>query len=152
MHKTLTAVFVALALTLLAAAPAAAGEVTETFDFELDAWKEIDAVDGPVTLHRIRLDRKQDRVTKSVLSRPYNQEYLDVVRVTLEFTNEATSTWKARLDIRWLDAEGRVIDGFGANEKLDKKAAREVVRVSIPTLKYAVERAKTLEVKVHFRP
>lgn len=43
-------------------------------------------------LHRIRLDRKKDRVTKSVISRPYNQEYLDVVRVTLEYTNEATAT------------------------------------------------------------
>ena len=53
--------------------------------------------------------------------------------------------------MRWLDAEGRVIDGFCANEKLDKKAAKQVVRVSVPTLKYAVERAETLEVTVHFK-
>ena len=152
MHKTLIFCFAPLALTLLAAAPAAAGEVTKTFDFELDAWHEIDAVDGPVKLHRIRLDRKQDRFTKSVLSRPYNQELLDVIRITLEYTNEATSGWKARLDIRWLDGEGRVIDGFGANEKLAKKAARQVVKVSVPTLKYGVERAETLEVKVLFQP
>ena len=152
MRKSLFTGFAILVLTLLAAAPAAGGEVTKTFDFELDSWHDIDAVDGPVKLHRIRLDRKQDRLTKSVLSRPYNQDYLDVVQVTLEYTNEATASWKARLDIRWLDAEGRVIDGFGANEKLEKKAARQVFRVSIPTLKYAVERAETLEVKVHFQP
>ena len=152
MQKILNMAFATLALTLLAAVPAAAGEVDKTFDFELDAWHEIDVVDGPVKLHRIRLDQKKDRLTKSTLSRPYNQEYLENVRITLEYTNEATSGWKARLDVRWLDAEGRVIDGFGANEKLEKKAARQVVRVSVPTLKYGIERAETLEVKILFQP
>ena len=152
MHKTLGILLTAFAFTLLATAPAAAGEVTQTFDFELDAWHEIGIVDGPVKLHRIRLDRKEDRITKSVVSRPYYQEYLEVLRVTLEYTNEATAGWQARLDIRWLDDEGRVIDGFSANEKLDKKAAKEVVRVSVPTLKYAVQRAETLELKVHYQP
>lgn len=152
MQKFFCLVCVSLALTLLPTAPAAAGEVTQVFDFELDAWHELDAEDGPVTLHRIRLDRKEDRFNKTALARPYNQEYLEVLRVTLEYTNEASAAWKARLDLRWLDAEGRVIDGFGANEKLSKKSARQVTRVSIPTLKYGVERAEKLEVTIHFQP
>lgn len=151
MHKILV-VFVVTALTLLTTIPAGAGEVTRSFDFELDTWNDVDSVDGPVTLHRVRLDRKEERISKTLLSRPHNQEYLDVIRITLEYTNEASAAWKARLEIRWLDAEGRIIDGFGANEKLNKKAAKQVVRVSVPTLKYGVEVAKTLEVMVHFQP
>lgn len=141
-----------IALASFPAAPALAGEVTKTYDFELHDWHDIDSNDGPLTLHRIQLDTKEGRFTKSALNRPHNQEYLETVQIQLEYTNEGSDAWKARLEVRWLDGEGRVIDGISANEKLEKKSARKLTKVSLSTLKYGLERAEKLEVTVHFEP
>jgi hypothetical protein len=129
-----------------------AQEVVRTYDFEIDRWFEIDAVDGAVTLHRIRIDRKEDRLTKAALARPYNQQYLEPVRFQLDYSNGSSSKWDARVTVRWLDEEGRVIDGFSANETLQKKSARKIAQASVSTLKYGLARAKTLEVEVRFEP
>ncbi len=133
-------------------APLAAAETTKSYDFAMDAWHAVDESDGPVTLHRIRLDRKDDRFTKSTLARPHNQEFLETVRIQLEYTNTASQKWRARVSAKWLDEDGQVIDGFSANETLDKKSARKVTQVSVSTLKYGLERAKTLEVEIHYEP
>jgi hypothetical protein len=138
--------------TLLTPLAAVAGEVTKTYEFALHEWHGIDATDGPVTLHRIQLDTREGRFTKSTISRPYNQEFLETVQVQLEYTNESSGPWKARIGVRWLDEEKRVIDVISANEKLDKKAARQVTKLSLSTLKYGLERAETLEVTIHFEP
>lgn len=143
-------------LTVLAsalAAPAAfAAEITKTWEFALHEWHDIDATDGPVTLHRIQLDTKEGRFTKSAINRPYNQEYLETLQFQLEYTNESSTAWKARISVRWLDEEGEVIDGVSANEKLDKKSARKVTKLSMSTLKYGMERAEKLEVTIHYEP
>ncbi len=146
---------VALAVALgpiLGAGTLAAAEIAKTYDFVMDDWHAIDEADGPVTLHRVRLDRKDARFTKSALARPHNQEFLETVRIQLEYTNTSSQKWSARLNVRWLDEDGQVVDGFSANESLDKKSARKVTQVSVSTLKYGLERAKTLEVEVHFEP
>ena len=142
------------ALLLLAAGSGVAGaeEVIKTYEFEVDRWHAIEVVDGPVTLHRIRVDRKEDRLTKSVLARPYNQQYLEPIRFQLDYTNGSSSKWKARVSVRWLDKEGRVIDGFSANETLQKKSANKIAQASVATLKYGLERAQTLEVEIRFEP
>jgi hypothetical protein len=54
--------------------------------------------------------------------------------------------------VRWLDEEGRIIDAFSANEVMGKKSARKVAQASVSTLKYGLERAKTLEVEARFEP
>ena len=129
-----------------------AAEVVKTYDFAVDEWQEIGETDGPVTLHRIRIDRKEGRLTKSTISRPYNQSYLEPVRFQLEYSNGSSKKWRARVTVRWLDEEGRIIDGFSANESMDKKSSHKVAQASVSTLKYGIERAKTLEVEVRFEP
>lgn len=129
-----------------------AAEVVKTYDFAVDEWHEIGEADGPVSLHRIRIDRKEARLTKSTLARPYNQSYLEAVRFQLEYSNGSTQKWRTRVTVRWLDEEGKVIDGFSANEALGKKNAHKVVQASVATLKYGLERAKTLEVEIRFEP
>ena len=133
-------------------AGANAAEVARSYDFAVDEWQEIGEVDGPVTLHRIRIDRKEDRLNKSTIARPYNLGYLETVRFQLEYTNGSSQKWRARIEVRWLDEAGKVIDGFGANETLDKKSANKVAQASVSTLKYGIQKAKTLEIKVRFEP
>ncbi len=152
MNRTsILAASAALAVLLLAS-PAPAAQLSQTFDFAIDRWFPLEAGDGPVTLHRIRLDLLEGRLTKSSLARPYNSEYLETVRIQLDYTNRATAKWSARVTVRWLDAEGRVIDGFSANEKLERNSARKVAQVTLSTLRYGLERAATLEVDIHYEP
>ncbi len=150
-RKVVKAILVAV---LLAAGVGVANaeEVVKSYEFEVDRWHEIAVSDGPVTLHRIRIDRKEDRLTKSVLARPYNQQNLEPVRFQLDYSNGSSSKWRARITLRWLDEEGRVIDGFSANETLQKKSANKIAQASVATLKYGLERAKTLEVEIRFEP
>ena len=137
---------------LFGAGNVGAAEVKKTYDFALDEWQEIGETDGAVTLHRIRIDRKEGRLTKSAIARPYNQSYLEPVRFQLEYSNGSSEKWKARVTVRWLDEDGQIIDGFSANEVRGKKSARKVAQASVSTLKYGLERAKTLEVEVRFEP
>ena len=152
MKKRWLGIVAASLLLAMTASVAAADEVVRRYEFDLDEWQAIEATDGPVTLHRIRIDRKEDRLTKSVLARPYNQEYLEPIRFQLEYSNNASKKWRARIAVRWLDEGGMVIDGFSANETLDKKSASKTVQASVATLKYGLEKAKTLEVEIRFEP
>ena len=138
--------------TLFGGGALGAAETLKSYDFVVDEWQEIGATDGPVTLHRVRIDRLEGRLTKSTLARPYNQGYLETVRFQLDYSNGSSAKWRARITVRWLDEEGRVIDGFSANETLDKKSARKITQASVSTLKYGLERARTLEVEVRFEP
>lgn len=140
----------ALALAL-AASPALAGEIEKKVPFELDRWIDLGASDGPVTLHRIRLAR-QGRGAKSKLMRPGNSEYLEDVRIELEFTNDATRDWEARLRLVWKDAQGEVIDGYSDTEGLDDKSRHDVQTVTLSTLRYGLERARSLELRIDFYP
>ena len=141
------------ALLLAGASAATAGEaIVKSYDFAVDKWFEIEESDGPITLHRIRIDRKEDRLTKSVIARPYNQQYLEPVRFQLDYTNTSSAKWKTRVTVRWLDEEGSVIDGFSANETFQKNSARRIVQASVATLKYGLQQATTLEVEVRVDP
>jgi hypothetical protein len=133
------------------AAPLAAGQVEKSAPFALDQLIELGATDGPATLHRIRLVRASG-FTKSKLVRPGNSEYLTDVQVQLEYSNDATRDWEARLDIEWLDAEGRPIDGYDDRESLDSDARFEQQTVTLSTLRYGLERAKTIQVRIEFHP
>lgn len=145
-------VLLAAVATITGSARLEAAEVVKTYDFAIDEWQEIGEVDGPVTLHRIRIDRKEDRLNKASLARPNNLGYLEPVRFQLEYTNGASQKWRARVEVRWMDEDGMIIDGFSANETLDKKSAQKITQASISTLKYGIKKAKTLEVKIRFEP
>lgn len=150
----MTSVSFCAAVLLLCATSAAAqgGEVAKTYDFAIDNWNEIAVEDGPVTLHRIRLDRKVGRISQANLARRFNEEYLQPIRFNLEYSNSSSAKRRLRVTVRWLDEEGKVIDGFGAAETLQKKSSHRVVQASVATLKYGLDRARTLEVEIRFEP
>lgn len=139
-------------LAVAGAVAADGAETVKTYQFSVDTWNPVSVEDGPVTLHRIRLDRKHDRLTQATLSRRANEEYLQPIRYHLEYSNTSSAKRRLRVTVRWLDEEGRVIDGFGATETLAKKSAQRVVQSSVATLKYGLDRAVTLEVELRFEP
>ncbi len=141
----------ALLLATLVAPPARAGEAEKTAPFELGRWIELGATDGPVTLHRIRV-LKEGGVTKSKLFRPGNSEYLTDVRIELEYTNEGSHDWEARLHVSWLDGAGDVIDGYNDGENLDSDSRLDKVTVTLSTLRYGLDRAKSLRIRIGFAP
>jgi len=140
-----------LALALVGAGAAAAGEVEKRVPFELDRWVDLQSTDGPVTLHRLRVAR-QAAGAKSKLVRPGNSQYLADVQIQLEFTNDATRDWEARLEVEWLDADGAVIDGYGDSENLDSESRHDEQTVTLSTLRYGLERARTLKIRIRFQP
>lgn len=145
-------VLAAAVVSLLAGTGAAsAGEVEKSVDFQLDRWVDLQATDGPVTLHRLRVAR-QAAGAKSKLVRPGNSQYLADVQIQLEFTNDATRDWEARLEVEWLDADGAVIDGYGDSENLDSESRHDEQTVTLSTLRYGLERARTLKIRIRFQP
>lgn len=139
----------ALASSLFATG-ALAGEVEKNVDFELDRWIELESTDGPLTLHRFRIVRASG--TKSRLLRPGNSEYLEDVQLQLEFTNDASRDWEARLDVVWSDGSGNVIDGYHDSENLDNDSRHDQQTVTLSTLRYGLERARKLKLRIRFDP
>ncbi len=128
-----------------------AGTVEKNVPFALDQWIELVSTDGPVTLHRLRLVR-QGGVTKSSFMRPGNNKYLDDVQIQLEFTNDSTNDWEARISIEWLDGDGKSIDGYQGDEGLDSEKRHEQQTVTISTLKYGIDKARKLAIRIDTNP
>lgn len=128
-----------------------AGTAEKSATFRLGEWVELAATDGPVTLHRIRLVQ-EGGFTKSKFMRPGNSQYLSDVQIQLEFTNDSTNDWEAQFDLEWLDADGKPIDGYRGQEGLDSEKRHEEQTVTLSTLRYGLERAKRLRVRIEFQP
>jgi hypothetical protein len=141
-----------LSLILASAVPAAAGSVSKSVPFQLDEWIELEAEDGPVTLHRIRVREVKGGFTKSKLFRPGNDQYLETIQIELEYTNTASRDWEADLDVTWLDSAGKVIDGYHDDESLNENERHEGTTVTLSTLRYGLDHAKKLEIAIEFRP
>lgn len=144
-RRAFAAALFALCTPLFLPLPAAA--VEKSAPFALDQWIELKSTDGPVTLHRVRL-ASQGGITKSKLMRPGSAGYLADVQIQLEFTNEATDDWKAAIRFEWLDAAGAVIDGYVGTENLDSEARFEQQTVTLSTLRYGLEKAKTVRFEI----
>ncbi len=142
-----TAVALAVAIP-----PAVAGNVSKTVPFELGAWTTLDAVDAPVTLHRIRVVEETGTFTKSNIFRPGGSPYQMDVQIQLEYSNTSTHGWDAKIVAEWLDADGKAIDGYKGKESLDSKEDHDVDTMTLSTLKYGIEKAKTLRVSIEFGP
>lgn len=144
--------FSGLALLLLAPPAARAGEVAKTVSFSLGTWADLAATDGPVTIHRIRLER-QSGITKSKLFRPGGgSSYAADVQVQIEFTNDATHDWDAEVEVEWLDKDGVPIDGYRGTESLDSESRHDLQTITLSTLRYGLDRAKKLRVRLEFHP
>jgi hypothetical protein len=149
--KLVPCLAVAALVAALGAAPAAAGEVEKTVPFALDQWWDLGVTDGPLTLHRIRITR-EGRGVKSKIMRPGNSEYLEDIQIQLEFTNDATKDWEARVDLEWSDAQDNPIDGYNDRETLDSESRHEDQTVTLSTLRYGLDRAKKLAIRIEFQP
>lgn len=147
MKRTLGA---ALTLAMLAlATPAVAGTFEKEVPFALETWFDIDSQEGPVTLHRLRIV-KERQSAKSRIMRPGNSEYLQDVQIQLEYTNDATRDWEAKLRVEWLDEKGLVIDGYNDEENLDSDSRHDQATVTLSTLRYGLERAKKLVLRIDY--
>ena len=130
---------------------AEAGELSRTFPFELGTWYELDVTDGPVTLHRIRVRRREGPVTKARLFRGVDTPYAETVVIELEYTNDTEDQeWEADILAHWVDSEGRPIDGYDDTESLNEDEGREIATMTIATLKYGIQVAKEFVVAIDF--
>ncbi len=129
-----------------------AESVNKTVPFELDRWYELKVEEGPVILHRMRIAGKEGLVSKSKIFRPGNSEYLETVQIQIEYSNNSSKDWKAELKIHWLDEQDRIIDGYNGSEELGEEERFQHAHVSLSTLKYGLDRAKKLRIRMDAVP
>ena len=133
--------------------PALAGAevIDKEFPFELDKWYDINFEDGPITIHRVRVEAIEGNF-KSRVFRPglKNDEMVQDVQIQVEYSNDASRDYEAELEIFWLDSEGRRIDGYQGEEDMDEEERREEMTALRSTLVYGLEVAKTLSVKITY--
>ncbi len=144
-------------MTLAAAAalvaPAAAQTlVDKTLPFELDKWYELKATDGPITLHRLRLERQGGGGLKARVTRGADEEYAAPVKVELEYSNAASTDWRAVFRITWVDDAGETIDGYNGSHQLDEKKDFARTGGTVTTLKYGLAKARRLRVLLSVKP
>lgn len=149
MKKITLLLILTLAATL--ALPTFASDIEKNVSFELDRWYDIEVTEGPVTIHRVRLE-KQSGVTKSSFFRPGNNEYLQTVQIQIEYSNDSSKDWEAELDIHWKDANGEIIDGYQDEEGLDEGDRHDITTVTLSTLKYGLKKAKKLHIEMSLHP
>ena len=146
MSRRISSPAFALAVALLlSSTPAAA--VEKNVAFALDQWIDLNVTEGPVTLHRIRL-ASQSGVTKSKIFRPGGSMFTTDVQIQLEFTNQSTDDYEARIRFEWLDAAGVAIDGYDGTESLDNEARFEQQTMTISTLRYGLDKAKKIRLAI----
>jgi len=137
----------ALVLGLLAPVPGHAASVKKSVALEFDKWYDVDLQDGPVTLHRIRFERKHESM-RAKLIRPGNTEPMQDVQVQFEFSNHDKEDWKALIRFSWMDADGKTIDSYSSEENLDDSSDHKGQTITVPTLAYGLDRAKTLAYEI----
>ena len=134
---------------LLSAPSALADEVEKTFPFELGEWQEVDFQDGPITIHRVRLEPKESNLKSKVL-RPGGRTDPMVrdVQIQVEYSNERSSDIEATLEIFWFDSKGRRIDGYEGTEDMNDEKRYERMTALRSTLVYGLDVAKKLKVRI----
>ena len=138
------------AAALAAAAPAQAQiSVNRTVDFELEKWFEIEERDGPVTLHRIRLEREGGGLRSRIQGA---NEFQVPIKVSLEYTNNSSKDWKAQFHVVWMDAAGEPIDGYVGSSDIDEEKKYERAGGTVTTLKYGLSRARKIRIVVDAKP
>lgn len=145
--------FVVAVIAIVASGQRAEATVLkQSCDFVLEQWCDVNQVDGSVTIHRARVTTTEAGLRSISATNALNDEYLKRVSVQIEYTNEGGRKYKSFVKVRWLDADGEAIDGFGDEEGLEANKARGMIKRSIGALKYGLVKAKTLEVEVNVNP
>jgi len=140
-----------LAATVLARPASAQTSVDKTVPFELEKWYELNVKEGPITLHRIRLERGAGGGLKSRVTGG-EDEYRVPVKVELEYTNAASSDWRAVFRVSWVDDGGETIDGYNGSHQLSEKKDFERTGGTVTTLRYGLARAKKLRLLLNVKP
>ena len=140
-----------LGMAVLARPAAAQTSVDKTLPFELDKWYALDVKEGPITLHRIHLER-QGGVSLKARVAGADDEYRLPVKVELEYSNASSTDWKAAIRVSWLDDRGNVIDGYTGSSELDEKKDFDRVGGTVVTLKYGLAHARKLRLVIDVRP
>jgi hypothetical protein len=140
-----------LAATVLAAPASAQTSVDKTVPFELDKWYELNVKEGPITLHRIRLERTGGGGLKARVTGG-EDEYRVPVKVELEYTNVASSDWRVVFRISWVDDGGEAIDGYNGSHQLSEKKDFERTGGTVTTLRYGIGRARKLRLLLNVKP
>jgi hypothetical protein len=143
--------FTLLAATVLAAPASAQTSVDKTVPFELDKWYELNVKEGPITLHRIRLERGAGGGLKSRVTGG-EDEYHVPVKAELEYSNAASSDWRVVFRISWVDESGEAIDGYNGSHQLSEKKDFERASGTVTTLRYGLARAKKLRLLLNVKP
>lgn len=142
----------ALLAAVALAAPAAAQSVDKNLPFELDRWYELNVKDGPITLHRIHLERLNGGGLKARVTHAADEEHTVPVKIELEYSNASSTDWKAALRITWLDENGEPIDGYTGNQQLDEKKDFDRTGGTVTTLRYGLAHARKLRLLISVRP
>ncbi|MEM9552784.1 MAG: hypothetical protein AAGC60_00875 [Acidobacteriota bacterium] len=147
-HRPILFVLAILVLAFAVSMPASAATIEKDFPFELDTWYDLDFEDGSLTVQRVRVAHLKSNL-KSRLFRGSDTEFVETVQVQVEYVNNTGRDYEAALDIVWVDAKGREIDGYRGKEEMDEGEHDEMT-AALSTSKYGLERAKTLKVKIVF--
>jgi hypothetical protein len=147
-RSLLLAIFAAAAL----AAPAAAQTtVDKTLPFELDKWYELSAKEGPITLHRLRLERQGGVPLKARVAGS-DDEFRVPVKVEIEYSNVSSTDWKGVVRLTWFDEHGELVDGYNGTVGLDEKKDFNRSGGTVVTLKYGLAHARKLRILVNVHP
>lgn len=153
MRRSRALTLAALAATAALALPAHAAPFQKTVPFVLDEWSEIGLQDGPVTVHRLRVERKSGiKGFKSTLSRPGNSQFLQDVQIQIEYSNTSTTDWKVKAKVVWLDGADKLIDGYEGGQDLDEQKSHELATVLFSTLRYGLDQARRLRIELQVAP
>ena len=147
-RSLLLALFAAAAL---ATPVAAQTTVDKTLPFELDKWYELGVKEGPITLHRMRLERQGGVPLKARVAGS-DEEFRVPVKVEIEYSNISSTDWKGVVRLTWLDEHGELIDGYNGTVGLDEKKDFNRSGGTVVTLKYGLAHARKLRVLVNVRP
>jgi len=148
---TRTSWMVTLLAAVLAAPASAQTSVDKTVPFELDKWYELNVKEGPITLHRIRLERSGGGGLKARVSGG-EDEYRIPVKVELEYSNVSSSDWRAVFRISWVDDGGEAIDGYNGSHELEEKKDFSRAGGTVTTLRYGLIRARKVRFLLNVKP
>jgi hypothetical protein len=140
-----------LAVAVLVRPALAQTTVDKTVPFELDKWYELNVKEGPITLHRVHLERPAGVPLKARVTGG-DDEYRVPLKVELEYSNASSTDWKAVSRISWVDERGDVIDGYNGSAELDEKKDFDRVGGTVVTLKYGLAHARRLRLVINVRP
>jgi len=140
-----------LAATVLTAPASGQTSVNKTVAFELDKWYELNVKEGPITLHRIRLERAGGGGLKARVIGG-EDEYRVPVKVELEYSNISSTDWKAVFQVSWVDEGGEAIDGYYGSHQLDEKKDFDRTGGTVTTLRYGLARARKLRLLLNVKP